>query len=129
MFQMLQSNFEEQDMRQLPSNVNELRANPVTAWTPKLEQILCRSLSFSEYEMISHPAMVLTVVSSSDKDVIASMQELSPLSTLSCLQNVSIRVSVLPLGVKSRFYRVNTSPMSTGFTFCCMTPVITRELM
>jgi len=38
-----------------------------------------RSLSFSEYEMISHPLLLLTVVSTSDADPVGAMQELSSL--------------------------------------------------
>lgn len=36
-----------------------------------------RSLSFSEYEMISHPLLLLIVVSTSDVDPVGAMQELS----------------------------------------------------
>jgi hypothetical protein len=75
--QLLRSNFEEFDIHDVPSNVSELKANPPSAWTPKLEQILSRSMSFTEYEMLSHPVMLLTVVSTTERDAVSAMQELA----------------------------------------------------
>jgi hypothetical protein len=87
---MLKANFEEFDMKDIPSSVNELKANAPSGWTTRLEQILSRSMSFSEFEMLSHPVLLLNVVSTHEKDVLATMQDLLSLSNLpACLQNVS----------------------------------------
>lgn len=69
--------FEEFDISRIPNNVPELKASPPSAWSPQLEQILSRSLSFAEHEMLSHPVLILTVVSTADFDPVASMQELA----------------------------------------------------
>ena len=57
--------------------MNELKLSPPHAWTPQIEHIVSHSLSFSEYEMASHPIVILTAVSTMDFDVIACMQELN----------------------------------------------------
>jgi len=74
--QLLRSNFQEFDIARLPANINELKSQSPTAWTPQLEQILYRSMSFSEYEMLSHPIVIITAVSTTDFDVVACMQEM-----------------------------------------------------
>lgn len=84
----LRSSFEETDLSRLPSNIKELKGSPPSAWTPKLEQLVLRSISFSEFEMISHPVVLLTVVSTSDEDPLACMQELASVHhTPMCLSN------------------------------------------
>jgi hypothetical protein len=64
-------------MSRMPSCLNELAASPPSAWIPTLEKLVMRSMSFSECEMISHPVLILTVVSTTEIDTIAAMQELS----------------------------------------------------
>ena len=50
---------------------------PPTSWNNKLEKVMfMRTLSFSEYEMISNPLLMLNVVATSEYDPVASMQEL-----------------------------------------------------
>jgi hypothetical protein len=56
--------------------VSELKASPPSSWTSKIEKIITHMLSFSEYEMASHPHLILTVVATSDIDHAATMQEL-----------------------------------------------------
>lgn len=74
--QLLRSLFQEFDIARLPANASELKSQSPTAWTPQIEQVLCRSMSFSEYEMLSHPIVVITAVSTTDFDVVACMQEM-----------------------------------------------------
>jgi hypothetical protein len=84
----LRSSFEETDISRLPSTIQELKGSPPSAWTSKLEQLVLRSISFSEFEMISHPVVLLTVVSTSDEDPLACMQELASVHhTPMCLTN------------------------------------------
>lgn len=86
--QILAANFSPFDLNRLPTNVHELKSTPPSAWTPTLEQLAVRSMSFSEYEMISHPLVVMSVVSTSDVDPIAAMQELTSIHhTPSCFTN------------------------------------------
>ncbi|KAJ1423521.1 ER-golgi trafficking TRAPP I complex 85 kDa subunit-domain-containing protein, partial [Ochromonadaceae sp. CCMP2298] len=72
----------------LPASPSELRSNPPSGWTRPMEQIVGRLLSFSEFEMTSHPCIILTVVATSDVDHILAMQELaSAVHTPVCLSN------------------------------------------
>ena len=75
--QLLVQQFKEFDISRIPNNVPELKSSPPSAWCSELEQTFTRSLSFTESEMVSHPSLLLTVVSTSDFDPIASMQELA----------------------------------------------------
>lgn len=76
-YQLLKSSFEECNLDRLPSTVSELKGSPPTSWNHKIEQIIyMRSLSFSEYEMLSSPVILLSVVSSADVDPVMCMQEL-----------------------------------------------------
>lgn len=53
-----------------------------------MEQIVVRSMSFSEYEMLSHPYTYLAVVATTDVDHVACMQELaSPHHTPTCMNS------------------------------------------
>lgn len=72
----LRSNFQEFDMTKLPLNFEELTGAPPSGWTHDVEQRITRSCSFSEFEMVSQPICILTVVSTSDTDPVACMQEL-----------------------------------------------------
>ncbi|RYH31676.1 hypothetical protein EON65_02190 [archaeon] len=86
--QLLVSRFTPYDVDRLPNNVSELKANPPTAWTSETEQIVLRSLSFSEFEMMSHPLLILTVVATSDVDPVAAMLELASVHhTPACFTN------------------------------------------
>jgi hypothetical protein len=75
--QILRDSFSEYDMNKLPRSPEDLKASPPSGWAPKIEQTLMRSMSFTEFEMSSHPLIFLTVVSTSDIDHIACMHELS----------------------------------------------------
>ena len=89
-FQLLRSTFTEYDLAKFPANMSELKAAPPHAWTHEIEHIVSRSMSFSEYEMSSHPIVLLTVVSTTDYDVVACMQEISSHHhTPQCLMTVS----------------------------------------
>lgn len=82
------------ELARVPATTAELKAAIPTAWSPRLEQLLIRSMSFSEYEMISHPVILLTVVSTSDPDPVACMQELASYHhTPPCLSTVRIYIS------------------------------------
>jgi hypothetical protein len=127
--QLLRSNFEEFDIHDVPSNVSELKANPPSAWTPKLEQILSRSMSFTEYEMLSHPVMLLTVVSTTERDAVSAMQELaSPHHVPQCFQNV--RSSLIDVtrfiyhwysfSVFLQLFRDSTRRTVIACIYCCM---------
>jgi hypothetical protein len=75
-------------MDRLPTSLSELKSSPPTAWTQDIEQIVMRSMSFSEFEMMSHPLVVLTVVSTADADPLAAMQELASIHhTPQCFTN------------------------------------------
>jgi hypothetical protein len=85
---ILASNFVPFDIHRLPTSVGELKSAPPSAWTHTLEQLAVRSMSFSEFEMISHPLVVMSVISTSDIDPIASMQELTSIHhTPACFTN------------------------------------------
>jgi hypothetical protein len=73
----MRSLFEEFDIAKLPANINELKSSTPTGWSNKLEQVVIRSMSFSEFEMVSHPVLLLTAVSTTDYDPLACMQEMS----------------------------------------------------
>lgn len=60
--QLLRSTVEESNLNRLSSSPAELKGSPPTVWTDKVEQIVMRSMSFSEFEMMSHPLILLTVV-------------------------------------------------------------------
>lgn len=72
----LRLSFKEFDMNKLPVDFEELKSAPPSGWTHNIEQRVIRSSSFSEYEMISQPLCILTVVSTADLDPVACMQEL-----------------------------------------------------
>lgn len=74
---LLKERFEEFDLQRLPSTLAELRSSTPSAWTPTIEQIMLRSMSFSECEMLSHPLVLMSVVSTTDLDAIACMQQLA----------------------------------------------------
>ena len=87
----MRAHFQEYDLAKLPASLTELKAYCPSAWTPELEQIVTRSMSFSEYEMLSHPIVVLTAVATTDYDVVACMQEIvSHHHTPQCLTTVSL---------------------------------------
>mmetsp|Transcript_14452 Transcript_14452/g.21723 ORF Transcript_14452/g.21723 Transcript_14452/m.21723 type:complete len:1460 (-) Transcript_14452:198-4577(-) len=75
--EILRDSFVAYDIEKLPHTPDELKSSPPSGWTSKIEQTLMRSMSFSEFEMSSHPLIFLTVVASSDVDHIACMHELS----------------------------------------------------
>ena len=74
---MLGTNFQEFDIKDLPANVDILKASSPTGWSAKVGDLMLRSMSFNECEMISNPLVIMTVVSSMDIDPIACMQELA----------------------------------------------------
>lgn len=75
--QLLRENFEEEDLIKMPSKKSELKNCPPNAWTPTVEQIVMRSISFSEFEMASHPLVMLSVIATTDIDPVSCMLELS----------------------------------------------------
>ena len=86
--ELLRTSFEECDPSMTPANLVELKATPPTAWGPRAEQIVLRSMAFSEFEMLSHPVILLTVVATTDVDPVACMQELASVHhTPSCLSS------------------------------------------
>eukprot|EP00981_Chlorochromonas_danica_P002980 scaffold601_cov170-Ochromonas_danica.AAC.41 len=83
---LLLSQFTPFDVYALANTSSEIKANPPTAWTPTTEQIVMRSMSFSEYEMMSQPLLQLVVVATTDIDPLAAMLELASVHHLpSCL--------------------------------------------
>lgn len=76
MEEALRLNFKEFDMRKLPVDFDELKSTPPSGWSHEIEQRIIRSTSFSEFEMISQPLCIMTVVSTADVDPVACMQEL-----------------------------------------------------
>ena len=72
----LRLNFKEFDMKKLPLNFEELKSAPPSGWGHEIEQRILRGASFSEFEMMSQPLCILTVVSTADIDPVACMQEL-----------------------------------------------------
>ena len=74
---MLAKSFRAFEMSKLPHSPSEVRQSAPSGWTPVIEQIIFRSMSFTEYEMNSHPLVFLTVISTADNDPIACMQELT----------------------------------------------------
>lgn len=74
----------------MPGSMAELRAVPPNAWTPAIEQLAMRSFSFAEYEMMSCPLILLTVVATTDIDHVAAIQELSSQHHMpACFSSVS----------------------------------------
>ena len=73
----MKDTFEEFEMSKLPQNVGELKASTPSAWTSKMEAIAMRLQAFNEWEMTSHPYIILTVVATSDIDHVLCMQELA----------------------------------------------------
>ena len=53
-----------------------LRNTPLLGGVAKLKKIMMRSMSFNEAEMMSAPLMVMAVVSSSDPDPLAALEDL-----------------------------------------------------
>lgn len=87
--QLLKSSFSDFDLARMPSKVSELRADPPTAWNTNIEQALLRSMTFSEFEMLSQPTVILNVASSTDTDPVRCMQELSFVHhTPACISSV-----------------------------------------
>lgn len=74
---LLQQRFEEFDLSRMPATVGDMRTATPSAWSLAVEQIVMRSMSFSEFEMISHPLVLMTVVATSDLDPVACMQQLA----------------------------------------------------
>ena len=74
---MLVNSFDTFDITKLPHSPLEVRQSAPSGWSPLIEQTLMRSMSFTEYEMNSHPLVFLTVISTEDVDPIACMQELT----------------------------------------------------
>jgi hypothetical protein len=86
--EQLRATFEECDASMTPTSLSELKTTPSTAWGPRAEQIVLRSMAFSEFEMLSHPVILLTVVATTDVDPVACMQELASVHhTPSCLSS------------------------------------------
>ena len=92
--ELLRSTFEEGDPALVPASLSALKggaaatAPPPTAWGPRTEQTVLRSMAFSEFEMLSHPVVLLTVVATTDVDPVACMQELASVHhTPSCLSS------------------------------------------
>ena len=75
--QLLRRDFEDFDMQHVPSTANALRNAPPTGWSRNVEELVMRSLSFNECEMMSAPLMIMTVVSTSDADPLGSLEELN----------------------------------------------------
>lgn len=105
--QLLKSSFSDYDLSRMPSKISELRGSPPTAWSKKIEQTFLRSMTFSEFETISHPLVLLNVASSTDTDPVRCMQELSFVHhTPSCISSVSRRMKYevisLPSFIKFR---------------------------
>ena len=69
--------FEQYDLESLPMTVDELNANPPSALSQILENVILRSGSFQDFDMISHPIIIMTVVSSSEPNPLAKLQELA----------------------------------------------------
>ena len=128
----LRESFEETDLSRLPSTIQELKISPPSSWTPKLEQLVLRSISFSEFEMISHPVVLLTVVSTSDEDPIACMQELSSVHhTPICLTNGQYDpdVSRVYLILHDPYVAIDIDPLSIQKKFQAKFPHIHTKLL
>lgn len=77
-------------MAKMPRDPEELKLSPPSGWSSKIEQTLMRSMSFTEYEMTSHPIIFLTVVATTDVDHVGCMNELSSNHHVpSCFSTVS----------------------------------------
>jgi hypothetical protein len=87
--QILKVSFTDFDLHRFPNKFAELRQSPPTAWGNKIEQIFNRSMTFSEFEMLSHPIVIINVASTSDNDPVRCMQELSFVHhTPACISSV-----------------------------------------
>lgn len=75
----LRKSFVPYDIVSLPNNIAELKVSPPNGSNSKIEDYFMRSMSFSEFEMISQPLILMTVISTSDVDPVACMQELTSL--------------------------------------------------
>ena len=75
----LRKSFVPYDIISLPNNIAELKVSPPNGSNSKIEDYFMRSMSFSEFEMISQPLILMTVISTSDVDPVACMQELTSL--------------------------------------------------
>ena len=73
---LLRRDFVDFDINHLPVSSSALRNAPPTGWSRKVEEIMMRCMSFNEAEMMSAPLMVMAVVSTSDADPLASLEEL-----------------------------------------------------
>ena len=71
---LVRDNFAEFDINKLPQDVRDVNFTPPSGMSPYIEQLLIRSMSFSEFEMTSHPVLCLLVVSSDDPDPYNAMQ-------------------------------------------------------
>jgi hypothetical protein len=89
--EILRSKFTEFDLDKLPFDYEDLKISPPSGWSHDVEQLLLRSASFCEFEMISQPVLLLTVVSTSDEDPLTAMQDL-------CHMNYA------PAGIRSGHY-------------------------
>lgn len=76
-FQHLAQSMKAFDIGSLPGDVPELRHVKPSAWSNKLENIMMHSMAFSEYELLSHPLVLLMAVATNDPDPLAAMQQLT----------------------------------------------------
>lgn len=84
----MRDSFEEFELARVPQSVGELKQTPPSSWTSKMEAIAMRLTAFHEWEMTSHPFLILTVVATSDVDHVLCMQELASMHhTPACLAN------------------------------------------
>jgi len=104
--ELLKNSFGPVNIESLPTSISELKGSQTTSWNHRIEQILLmRSLSFSEYEMLSNPILLLTVVASNEVDPVISMQDLlSSRYVPSCLETVPL--------TQNYFYSEHLSPFN-----------------
>lgn len=88
----MKNSFDENSINTFPTSIHELKGSQPSSWNKNIEQILFfRSMSFSEFEALSNPTILLNVVASSEADPVAAMQELqSHHYTPQCFANVSV---------------------------------------
>ena len=60
----------------MPANERDIRVSPPSAWTESIDKSLMYSMSFSEYDMLSNPIILLLAVSTTDTDPLAAMNEM-----------------------------------------------------
>jgi hypothetical protein len=118
-------------MNKMPHDAEELKSAPPTGWTTKIEQTLMRSMSFTEFEMTSHPLIFLTVVSTSDIDHVACMNELSSahhvpscFSTVHTLDLISSHLHLLVRDNMTQMFIVSTC----CFMICPLPLMLTVQL-